>query len=175
MDERIQYYVSKIWQCRSSDDYDHADQLFKEAMDHEQAKPPLERGEILRVYSQIKRDQGNLQEALSLLEKSYALLRPVTTPLRHAHIVRHIAELQSELKLNEEAEENYKIVIDIHHREGDIRSLNYANAARSYAVFCETMKKKDKALPFWKEAKEIYRRQDIHEGVKECDDHINSN
>ena len=173
MHEIIQSYVSKIWQCRFSDDYHMADQLFQEAMEREEAKQHLEQGEILRVYSQIQRDQGALDEALRLLEKSYVQLRPVTPPLRHAHVVRHIAELQAELHLNEKAEENYKMVVDIHHKEGDVQSLNYANAARSYAVFCENLKNRTVAIPFWKEAQEIYRRLDIKEGVDECEEHIN--
>ena len=88
------------------------------------------------------------------------------------HTLRHIADIEAELGLHDEASRNYARVIDTYRKSSSTHPMDLANALRGRAILSEILHETDQARADWNEAQDIYAAHHIDEGVEECREHL---
>ena len=172
---RTHSMTQKIWAqlapMLKAEDYERAHQLFDEASGHI-GDNHLAHGNLLRVYSQILRDEDRIEEAKKTLDEAASILLPITSAQRRAHIIRHQADIAAEMGLLSESFVHYEAALSIYRRDSLTNPMDLANTLRGFALLKERWKEVQEAKKMWREAKEIYSSFGIEEGVKECNAHL---
>ena len=70
------------------------------------------------------------------------------------------------------AEQLYEKTLAIQRHEPDTHPGNLANAVRAFAVLKDKAGKSDEGRPLWEEARGLYARLGVAEGVAECDERL---
>jgi tetratricopeptide (TPR) repeat protein len=91
-----------------------------------------------------------------------------------AHSIRHIADIQSGLKNDQEAEENYQKALSIYRENPETNTLDLANAVRPYGILLKKLGRADEARPLLLEAKKLYQEVGIQAGVDEMHSLLNT-
>lgn len=114
-------------------------------------------------------DLGDPERARTLFEESVAVAREAGGPLRLAHAVRHLGQVNQRLGRLQSAEQCYAEALDLYDRAGTAHSLDHANALRPMAALREELGDREGARLLWKRAAKLYRAAGVEEGVKECE------
>jgi tetratricopeptide (TPR) repeat protein len=117
---------------------------------------------------------GNLQLALEFYQSAADALRPLNQPLRLAHTIRHVADIQWHLHLFEPARANYAEALALYRANTDTGELDLANTLRGYALLSQDIGDMPSAQAMWSEARDLYAAVDVRAGVEEADRRIAS-
>ena len=117
-------------------------------------------------------DLDDPARARTLFEESVAVARELGDPLRLAHAVRHLGQVNHRLGRLESAARCYEEALDLHDRAGTAYPLAHANALRPMALLKEELGDVQGARPLWRMAAKLYRSAGIEEGVRECEAHL---
>ena len=115
------------------------------------------------------RRDGNLTLAIKLYQAAANLLRPLDQPLRLAHTIRHVADIQWSALLFEESRANYAEAVAIYRTNPDAGKLDLANTLRGYALLSESIADIAAASELWTEARDVYEAVGVQAGVEEAD------
>ena len=94
-------------------------------------------------------------------------LRKVDDPLRLAHAVRHLGDAYYYARRPAQAEPCYVEALSIYRRHENRRSLDLANAIRSFAVLKDEIGAADESQRLWQEARDLYLSLNVSAGVAE--------
>ena len=159
--QEIEALLSKAWDLRRNGKYSQVLSSLKAASQICRDDDFYSQGRIFHIYMQIEADQDQPKKALELCKKSLLFYRKTKDPQRIAHSVRHVADLETRLKLYQNAEGHYLEALQIYRNHENSGLMDLANALRGYAILLSLINKKEEAILTWKEAKEIYLRFDI--------------
>ena len=115
------------------------------------------------------RNEGNLPLALSLYKEAADAFRRIGEPLRLAHTIRHVADIQRRMNLLELAQANYTEALAIYQPESDANPLDVANTLRGFALLSEATGDIPAARTMWTEARQLYSAVQVQAGVEEAD------
>jgi tetratricopeptide (TPR) repeat protein len=96
-----------------------------------------------------------------------ASLRKVDDPLRLAHAVRHLGDAYYYARRPAQAEPCYVEALSIYRRHENRRTLDLANAIRSFAVLKDEIGAADEAKCLWQEARDLYVALNVPAGIAE--------
>ena len=74
----------------------------------------MDKAQFLIEQAYVERKESNPSLALDLYQNAAEALRPLDEPLRLAHTIRHIADIQRGLNLSEQAHTNYAEALAIY-------------------------------------------------------------
>jgi len=166
--------LNEAWDKRRSKKYDEALGLVRKAQDVSKEDDYDSLGRVFHVYMQLEHDQGNFSKALKFCQKSLEYYRKTEDPLKIAHSLRHVADLQREIGQDADSERNYREVIDIYRTNPKLNLGNLANALRGFALVLEQRDRIKEAIPVWEETKDLYQKCGIQAGVDEAEGKLES-
>ncbi|MXV95810.1 MAG: tetratricopeptide repeat protein, partial [Gemmatimonadetes bacterium] len=114
-------------------------------------------------------DLDDTDRARTLFEESVAVAREADDPLRLAHAVRHLGQVNHRLGRLESAGTCYEEALDLYDRAGTAHPVDHANALRPMAALQEELGDVQGARLMWRRAAELYRSAGVEEGVDECE------
>lgn len=117
-------------------------------------------------------DLDEPDRARTLLEESVAVAREADDPLRLAHAVRHLGQVNHRLGRLESAERCYEEALEVYDRTGTAHPVDHANALRPMAALREELGDGQGARLMWRRAAELYGSAGVQEGVEECEAHL---
>ena len=170
----LQSLLNEAWSKRRQGDFLSARSLLEEAREKCDDQDWEALGRIHHVYMQLDLDQDNLKEALSWSRKSLAYYHKSGNLDKIAHCTRHMADIQSRMDLQEEAEKNYLDSISIYRALDTSFPGNLANALLGYGEMLLQIERKTDAIEAWKEAIDLYEACGIQEGVDDLTQRLNS-
>lgn len=132
-------------------------------------REPAHLARALKALGQIERDQGDREHALALYREAEALEKQGGDTLRLAHTVRHVGDILRELGRWDEAARCYEQALAIYRTEPTAPVLDFANALRPMAIVKTHKREQKEAQTLWQEARQLYARAGVAEGVAECD------
>lgn len=165
--------LEEIRSHRRADDYPSAQASLDKAFSNCPETQYELLGYLHAMQGQLTRDQGNTQEALGSYQKALVLQEKAESDLRVAHVLRHLAEMEMELGRKTEAGDYFKRSHAIYESSSKGSEMDMANFYRAYALFHEEMNEDQKqAHELWSQARGIYEKYGIEEGIKEADSHL---
>ncbi|MXX56851.1 MAG: tetratricopeptide repeat protein [Gemmatimonadetes bacterium] len=114
-------------------------------------------------------DLDDTDRARALFEESVAVAREAEDPLRLAHAVRHLGQVNHRLGRLESAGTCYEEALDLYDRAGTAHPVDHANALRPMAALREELGDVRGARLMWRWAAELYGSAGVEEGVDECE------
>jgi hypothetical protein len=107
----------------------------------------------------------NLPLALAQYQAAGQLLRTMDQPLRFAHTIRHVADIQCQLERPELAFTNYAEALSIYRREPAANKLDLANVLRGDPLASESLDLVVLARMWWIAARDLYREVNVQAGA----------
>ncbi|MXW17227.1 MAG: tetratricopeptide repeat protein [Gemmatimonadetes bacterium] len=135
----------------------------------ERAGATKELSVALGKLGHVALDLDDPERARTLFEESVAAAREAGDPLRLAHAVRHLGQVDHRLGRLESARRCYEEALDLYDRAGPAHPLDHANALRPMAALSEELGDVEEARLRWGRAVELYRSAGVEEGVRECE------
>lgn len=169
---KIQELLQSAWIKRREGDYATARQLVDEARVKRDQGDHASLGRIYHLYMQFESDQDNFTEALGWCQKSLIAYEQFGNQLRIAHATRHLADLERNLGMQNEAEHHYREAIAIYRQHAETSPTTLANALRGYALLLENCGKTEEAVAIWQETRGLYADSNIPAGVAEADERL---
>jgi tetratricopeptide (TPR) repeat protein len=126
----------------------------------------------LKGLGQIERDLGRGDAALPLYEEAVRICRVEGDALRLAHTVRHLGDIHQDAGRRDVAGPCYEEALAIYRSHGRTAPLDLANAIRPLAILHETLGQPKQAIDLWTEARALYARLNVREGVDESSEHL---
>jgi len=120
----------------------------------------------------MERDRQNTDAAIAHYEEGAAILRTLNEPLRLAHTIRHVGDIQRGQGRLQVALPLYEEALAIYRAQEAADALDVANALRGFALLHEALGNGAMASSLWWEARELYLLVDVEAGVKEADRRI---
>lgn len=114
-------------------------------------------------------DLGDPERARTLFAESVAVARETGDPLRVAHALRHLGQVNRRLGRVEVAERCYEEALGLYEGAGTVHPVEHANALRPMAALREERGDVEEARVLWRRAMEMYRAAGVEEGVGECE------
>ena len=138
----------------------------------EQADARKELSVALGKLGHVALDLDHPDKARTLFGRSVAVAREAGDPLRLAHAVRHLGQVNHRLGRPESAGRCYEEALDLYDQAGTAHPLDHANALRPMAALREELGDVEEARLLWKRAAKLYRSAGVEEGVRECEAHL---
>ena len=126
----------------------------------------------LKGLGQIERDLGRDDAALPLYEEAVQICRGGGDALLFAHTVRHLGDLHQDAGRLGSAKPCYQEALVVYRRHGRTAPLDLANALRALAILQETLGEPKQAADLWAEARDLYARLNLRQGVAESTEHL---
>lgn len=126
----------------------------------------------LKGLGQIERDLGRGDAALPLYEEAVLICRGESDTLLLAHTIRHLGDIHQDAGRLGLAEPCYQEALTIYRTHGRTAPLDLANALRPLAIVQETLGQSKQAVDLWTEARDLYARLNVREGVAESTEHL---
>lgn len=127
----------------------------------------LESVESLNSAAQAKRNAGEYKEAALLYDQSAKTLRRINRKSELAYVLRHVADLHSQLGQLDQAAREIKEAIGIYSDTAYVDQLGLANSFRISALNQERQ-----AQASWRQAEALYSELNIETGIDEAHRHI---
>jgi tetratricopeptide (TPR) repeat protein len=105
--------------------------------------------------------------ALRHYEEAVALYRAEGNPLKLAHTIRHVADIQRHVGNHRLAEGCYGETLHIYREHPETPPLDLANALRGWALLKEAVGEIEQARAQWQEAGKLYADVHVEAGVAE--------
>jgi len=115
------------------------------------------------------RNAGDLNTALEQYSAAVEALRATDAPLRLAHTIRHVADIQTSMGHLAEAEASYAQALAIYRDDPATGTLDLGNTLRGYALLREQTGDQAAAHAMWSETLELYRKVGVQAGVDEAE------
>ena len=128
--------------------------------------------EALCGLAQAERGIGNLEAAAHHYANAALLYRELGQREELAFAVRHQADVLRENKKFDEAEPLYREAEVIYRQLGESNTLDLANTLRGLALVSEAAAKMETSRALWQEARELYSKSNVDDGVAECDEKL---
>jgi hypothetical protein len=109
------------------------------------------------------RVEGRVDDALALYVSAVQILEEENDLVKWAHTLRHVAEMQAELKRGDEARKSIEAVLVFYRAEGTGKR-EMANSLRVAALAEEAAGDAAAGKVFWREAAELYAELRLEEG-----------
>ena len=165
--------IVRGYRARRAGRLEAAHQHFSDAVAaSRQRGSPLTLVRSLKGLGQIERDLGLGDEALPLYEEAVEICRRESDALRLAHTVRHLGDIHQDAGRVTQAESCYQEALVIYRDHRGTAPLDLANALRPFAILQETLGKPDQAIELWTEARNLYARLNLQDGVAESSEHL---
>ncbi|MDW3197407.1 MAG: tetratricopeptide repeat protein [Cytophagales bacterium] len=175
IEEQVGKLLEQVRFFRRSNEYTEAWMRLREAYDLCPSDSDDLLGRLHAMEGQLYRDDGQLQKATILYQKALTHFQSEKRSLKQAHTLRHLAEMEDELGHVDIAQNYLEQCQSIYAGLPQTSPMDLANFYRVYALFLEKNQATEpKAHALWVQARDIYSEYGIEEGVKECDDHLNS-
>ena len=140
----------------------------------EQAGAKEELSVALGRLGHVALDLDRPNRARTLFEGSVAAAREAGDPLRLAHAVRHLGQVNHRLRRLESAGTCYEEALDLYDQAGTAHPLDHANTLRPMAALSEELGAVEGARLLWRRAAQLYRAAGVEEGVRECEARLSS-
>lgn len=168
MIEQLKSLLHRAAHLRQSGEAAEAERLFKEAAAQAEAHEACERAEALTGLAQSRRDASDKIGAAIYYAEAITLFRSANNATQLAHALRHAAEVRSEMKEYGVAGTQIEEAIRLYRsQQTEATPLDLANALRIAA-----MNEERQAHATWREARELYAAENITNGVREADEHL---
>ena len=160
--------LNRAWEQRRLGNYQQALKLVTQVHQScaEDDHPVL--GRVHHIYMQVEHDHGRLDKALEYCGTALTHYQKGEDPLKIAHCTRHLADLQRESGLVEQAADHYRKAIDIYRHQTGVSQLDLANALRGYGLLMLSDGDHSMAITLWEEVRDLYSGLGLHEGVAEA-------
>ncbi len=168
MSEKSDQLIRQALQARRENRLDDAKSDLVEAV--ALCREGDERGGLARALAdlgQIERDLCHNDAALRHYEEAVAFYRAEGNPLKLAHTIRHVADIQRHEGAHRQAEGCYCEALRIYREHRETPPLDLANALRGWALLKEAVGEIREARAQWQEAGEIYAELHVEAGVVE--------
>ena len=119
-------------------------------------------------------DLDDPNRARTLFRESVAAARKADDPLRLAHAVRHLGQVNRRLGRLESAGQCYEEALALYDQAGTAHPLDHANALRPAAVLRQELGDFEAARLLWRRAANFYRVAGVEDGVRECEAYLSS-
>lgn len=129
----------------------------------------VELAEALHRLANLERDLGEQAAADALWNEAIDICRSLDRPLMLAHKVRHLADLKHEREEVDAAESLYEEAMAIYRNPANTAMLDHANAALAFAQLRTRQGMPDVARALLAEARDLYARIDLQNGVEMCE------
>ena len=113
-------------------------------------------------------------KARNLFEESVAAAREAGDPLRLAHAIRHLGQVNHRLGRLESAGSCYHEALHLYDQAGTAHPLDHANTLRPMALLREELGDVEGARLLWRRAAKLYQAAGVEEGVRECEAQLSS-
>jgi len=134
----------------------------------EKFKLTKEKSATLSMLANIYFDLGSNKRSLESYQDALTIAELDSEPEQIAHITQHIADVEREIGDLKSSLSHYEKVLAYYRSNMNKYGLNMANAMRGFALLKEKMVDYADAKSLWNEAKSIYEKYKISDGVKEC-------
>lgn len=135
----------------------------------EQAGATKELSVALGKLGHFALDLGDPNRARTLFKESVAAARQTDDPLRIAHALRHLGQVDRRLGRLESAGQRYEEALALYEQAGTAHPLDHANALRPAAVLRQELGDFEAARLLWRRAAKLYGVAGVVEGVRECE------
>lgn len=129
-------------------------------------------GQLYAFYAQLERDLKNLDSALTWYVKAMKTYKSGGFSPKEIHVLRHIAEIETQNGNTKKAQVNYIKVLNFYKSNEKTPLGELANTQRGYALLLEKIGDAEKAKKYWIKTRNLYKELDIIEGINECENHI---
>lgn len=126
----------------------------------------------LRRLGESQRRKSGTDGGVAAYEQAVALLRDGGDVIKLAHTIRHLGDVHVEQGRPEAAAPLYDEALALYRGHPSPPRMGLANAIRSQAVLKEQLGRREEAAGLWAEARELYAREGIQEGVDEASRHL---
>ena len=113
--------------------------------------------------------QPNEEAKLACYVEAVAVARECGDPKRLAHAVRHLGDVHRQAGRTADAKNCYDEALTLYRGTDSTPTLDLANAVRPMAILQAELGEHEAALALWREAKNLYSKVDIAEGVEEAE------
>ena len=124
-------------------------------------------GEQLVGLAKTAKRQGRLDDAAEYYRRAVEAFDDAGEGMRGIHAARHLAEIELDRGQLEEASLRIAEVL-LFYRGREVPRLEMANALRVAALVDERRGFRDEARLLWMEARELYEREGVKDGVLEA-------
>ena len=124
--------------------------------------------EELELAAYAARQEGRRDEALDLYDQAVNAFDAAGEPMRSAHALRHVADLQRELGNLDAARESIEGVLQVYRGE-QVAPLEMANTLRVGAFIAEAEGRTVEARECWRDAGRLYSEAGVADGAAEAD------
>ena len=114
-------------------------------------------------------DEGRAGDARNAYARAAALSRESGAPLLQAHALRHLSDLDREADHLEQALAHAEQASALYRANGKGTSPDLANALRLKGLALDGLRKPEQARTVWTEARDLYARAEVADGVAECE------
>lgn len=126
----------------------------------------------LHKLGHLENDLGRTDEARYLYRQALEVARSEGDLIAIAHELRHLGDLHRNTGCKLEAESYYREAIEIYRQHPSPPVGDLANALLAYASLEEDSSKPAAAAALLKEARELYRRLDVEDGITDCSERL---
>jgi tetratricopeptide (TPR) repeat protein len=133
-----------------------------------EAGDPAQLAQALHLLANLERDDGLNDVAGALWVEAVEISRTLDDPFALAHKVRHLADLKRQLHQFEAAQAGYAEAIALYRAGDSPPPLDFANALAAQADLLDALGSTDQALEAWSEARALYDRIELNDGVEMC-------
>ena len=113
--------------------------------------------------------EGRAGDARNAYARAAALSRESGAPLLQAHALRHLSDLDREADHLEQALAHAEQASALYRANGKGTSPDLANALRLKGLALDGLRKPEQARTVWTEARDLYARAEVADGVAECE------
>ena len=113
--------------------------------------------------------EGRAGEARNSYARAAALSRESGAPVLQAHALRHLSDLDRQADHLEQALAHAEQAAALYRANGQGTSPDMANALRLKGLALDGLRMTEQARAAWTEARELYTRAEVADGVAECD------
>ena len=162
--------IAAGYEARREERAEEARALFAEAW--EDAKDYGERVDAMRGWANSESDLEELDAAAAKYGEAISLLRGLNEPLKLAHTVRHLGDVQRRAGRLTEALPTYEEALAIYREHPEAGPLDAGNALRGYGLLLEAIGESARARETWVEVLRIYREVGVQDGIDEAERQI---
>ena len=171
--DRVSKLVEEAWVERREGRHEAAHQKLGEAIALcRQADLQRELVMVLGKLGHVGLDTKNIDAALVAYEEAVEISERLGDHQLVAHTVRHLGDVHRHGKRLKEAERCYERSLGLYASFENLHPCEYANAIRPMAIIQEALGNVDEAKKLWGQARELYRKGGILEGVDECSERL---
>jgi tetratricopeptide (TPR) repeat protein len=141
----------------------------EEVSRHRQAGNSPALAVALKRLGQLERQSGLNDAAVAHYQEAVEICRTQNNLSALAHTIRHLGDIHLEAQRFDSAESCYRESLSLYRGEREVPPLDFANALRSMALLQGNLGAKEDAKSLWQEARNLYLKLEVKEGVAECD------